>query len=153
MSDFYQVTIKGRISNVAATVEKMGAHKVKVGKYFAYVIDSIAGESLHDLDAVVTAAGCWMDMIEIMTDEEHNAWYNSAIIHPAFQAISGHASNEDGYVDNDMCQQFVLEQLVKLSQKVSEADKTELRAIYADIRARGGDAYAGHKARLQVMNK
>lgn len=75
-------------------------------------------------------------------------------IHPAFRAIAPYVNARDDLsFDNAGCTAFVLEQVVKIGRKAPEALKPELRAIYADIKARGGDAYAKHKARLQEINK
>ena len=87
-----------------------------------------------------------------------------AALHPAFQAVAAHiakeANREIGIgaplnfaVTNDECVAFVLEQVTKIGKRAAETIKPELRAIYKDIRERGGDAYAEHKARLQQVSK
>ena len=88
-----------------------------------------------------------------------------AALHPAFQATAAHIVKQanaeigigapiDFAVTNEQCAAFVLEQVEKAGKRLPEgAAKQELRGIYKDIRARGGDAYAEHKARLQQLAK
>lgn len=87
-----------------------------------------------------------------------------AALHPAFQAVAAHIVREQNReigigaplnfaVTNDECVAFVLEQVMKIGKRAAESVKPELRAIYKDIRDRGGDAYAEHKARLQLLKK
>jgi len=56
-------------------------------------------------------------------------------------------------IGNDECQLFALEQIAKVGKQEEGAIRQELRIIYADVQARGGDAYAAHKARLQALNR
>ena len=86
-----------------------------------------------------------------------------AALHPAFHAsipavrrwleAEREMTDLDGYIPtNDECRDFVLAQIIKLAAGKTETAKRELRGIYKDVRDRGGDAYAEHKARLQAMN-
>lgn len=86
-----------------------------------------------------------------------------AALHPAFAATAAllvkQASDDIGLhlgdfaVTNAECVEFVLEQVTKIGKRASGAAKDELRSIYRDIKARGGDAYAEHKTRLQQLAK
>lgn len=87
-----------------------------------------------------------------------------AALHPAFQATAAHIVKQanaeigvgapiDFAVTDAECIAFVLEQVAKLGKRASGATKEELRAIYRDIKACGGDAYAQHKTRLQELAK
>jgi hypothetical protein len=86
-----------------------------------------------------------------------------AELHPAFAATAAllvkQASEDIGLhlgdiaVTNEECIVFVLEQVTKIGKRASGAAKDELRSIYRDIKVRGGDAYAEHKARLQQLAK
>lgn len=87
-----------------------------------------------------------------------------AALHPAFRSVAAHIVREqnqeigigaplDFAVTNAECITFVLEQVTKIGKRAAEVVKPELRAIYKDIRERGGDAYAEHKARLQQLSK
>ena len=78
-------------------------------------------------------------------------------VHAAFKKIADHIETINSYGDtaasNKECLEFALEQIVKTGKSVPEALKPKVRTIYADVRNRGGVAYADHKARLQVLAK
>lgn len=87
-----------------------------------------------------------------------------AALHPAFAGIAaaltrrqndeiGIGAPIDIPVTNEECIAFALEQIARIGKRVPEALKPEVRAIYRDVRDRGGDAYAEHKARLQQLAK
>lgn len=57
-------------------------------------------------------------------------------------------------VSNEECLFFCLQQICKAGKQYPEgATRQEIRRVYADVKARGGDAWAEHKARMQQLTK